>query len=73
MFLDRWGRRPVLLLGAVGMGISQLIVGTIFAVYKDSWAEHTAAGWAAAAFVWIYIANFAWSIGCVNWVMPSGM
>ncbi|CAG8961353.1 hypothetical protein HYFRA_00013814, partial [Hymenoscyphus fraxineus] len=71
MFLDRWGRRKVLMTGAVGMGVSQLIVGTLYAVYKDSWLEHRAAGWTAAVFVWIYISNFAFSIGCVNWIIPS--
>ncbi|KAI9927097.1 hypothetical protein ASPWEDRAFT_177557 [Aspergillus wentii DTO 134E9] len=71
MFLDRWGRRNILMVGAVGMGVSQLIIGTLYAVYQHSWEEHTSAGWAAAAFVWIYIANFAFSIGCVNWIIPS--
>ncbi|KAK9365569.1 hypothetical protein V1509DRAFT_675491 [Lipomyces kononenkoae] len=73
MFLDRWGRRNVLMIGASGMAISQLIVGTLYAVYQHSWYEHTAAGWAACVFVWIYISNFAFSIGCVNWIMPSEM
>ena len=73
LFLDRWGRRPVLIAGAVGMSVSQLIVGTLYAVYKNSWAEHTSAGWATAVFVWVYISNFAYSIGCINWVMPSEM
>jgi len=40
-----------------------LIVGTLFAIYKDSWEQHRAAGWAAAVFVWYFIANFAFSIG----------
>ncbi|KAJ5734517.1 hypothetical protein N7533_012920 [Penicillium manginii] len=71
MYMDRWGRRKVLIIGGIGMGISQLIVGTIYAVYKDSWASHKSAGWAAASFVWIYIANFAFSIGCTNWIIPS--
>ncbi|KAH7001016.1 sugar transporter [Ilyonectria destructans] len=71
MFMDRWGRKKVLLIGAVGMSISQLIVGTISAVYKDSLANHPAAGWASAVFIWLYISNFAFSIGCVNWIMPS--
>lgn len=71
MFMDRWGRKKVLIIGAIGMGTSQLIVGTLYAVYKDSWAANPAAGWAAAAFIWIYISNFAFSIGCVNWIMPS--
>ncbi|KAF4628363.1 hypothetical protein G7Y89_g9789 [Cudoniella acicularis] len=71
MFLDRWGRRKVLIIGAIGMGISQLIVGTLYAVYQHSWLEHRSAGWVAAVFIWIYISNFAFSIGCVNWIMPS--
>lgn len=71
MFMDRWGRRKVLMIGGVGMGVSQLIVGTLYAVYKDSWADHRAAGWVAAVFIWAYISNFAFSIGCVNWIMPS--
>ena len=71
LFIDQWGRRTVLMVGATGMGISQLIVGTLYAVYKDKWADNTSAGWAAAVFIWLYIANFAFSIGCVNWIMPS--
>lgn len=71
MFMDRWGRRKVLIIGGVGMGVSQLIVGTLYAVYKDSWSQHRAAGWVAAVFIWAYISNFAFSIGCVNWIMPS--
>ncbi|CAG8139637.1 unnamed protein product [Penicillium olsonii] len=54
-----------------GMGTSQLIVGTLYAVYRDRWETNVGAGWAAAVFIWIYIANFAYSIGCVNWIMPS--
>ncbi|KAH7122057.1 sugar transporter [Dactylonectria estremocensis] len=71
MFMDRWGRKKVLIIGAVGMSVSQLIVGTIYAVYKDTLADHPAAGWASAVFIWLYISNFAFSIGCVNWIMPS--
>nr|XP_036574323.1 MFS sugar transporter [Colletotrichum truncatum]XP_036582396.1 MFS sugar transporter [Colletotrichum truncatum]KAF6780735.1 MFS sugar transporter [Colletotrichum truncatum]KAF6791100.1 MFS sugar transporter [Colletotrichum truncatum] len=71
MFMDRWGRKKVLIVGGIGMGVSQLIVGTLYAVYKDSWASNKAAGWATAVFVWTYIANFAFSIGCVNWIIPS--
>lgn len=36
-------------------------------------SEHPAAGWAACVFVWVYIGTFAFSIACVNWVMPSEM
>lgn len=52
-----------LMVGAVGMGVSQLIVGTLYAVYQHRWQDNVSAGWAAAVFVWVYIANFAYSIG----------
>ncbi|KAL4927027.1 sugar porter family MFS transporter [Aspergillus undulatus] len=71
LFLDYYGRKTLLLVGATGMGIAQLIVATIYAVYRDSWAQHTDAGWAAAVFIWLYIACFAFSIGCINWIIPS--
>ncbi|TDZ36618.1 Sugar transport protein MST8 [Colletotrichum spinosum] len=71
LFLDRLGRKKVLIIGGVGMGVAQFIVGTLYAVYKDTWPSNPAAGWAAAVFIWIYIANFAFSIGCVNWIVPS--
>lgn len=71
LFMDRWGRRTVLIVGAIGMSISQLIVATLYAVYEHSWAGHRGAGWATATFIWIYICNFAFSIGCINWVIPS--
>ena len=73
LYMDRWGRRKVLIIGAIGMSISQLIVGTLIAVYKDKWATNKSAGWATCVFVWLYISNFAFSIGCVNWIMPSEM
>lgn len=71
LFMDQWGRKKVLIVGGIGMSISQLLVATIYAVYNGSWERHPAAGWACAAFVWAYIANFAFSIGCVNWIIPS--
>ncbi|KAJ5747111.1 uncharacterized protein N7511_008807 [Penicillium nucicola] len=71
LWIDRWGRRNILLLGAAWMATSQLIVGTLYAVYRDRWESNTSAGWAAAVFIWVYIANFSYSIGCINWIMPS--
>lgn len=56
--MDRWGRKNVIMAGALGMGVSQLIVGSIYAAYKDDWASHRDAGWATAVFIWIYIACF---------------
>ena len=71
LFMDGWGRKKVLITGGIGMSIAQLVVATIYAVYGNAWETHKTAGWACAAFVWVYIANFAYSIGCVNWIIPS--
>ncbi|OGM48160.1 hypothetical protein ABOM_002883 [Aspergillus bombycis] len=73
MYLDQWGRRKTLILGSIGMSIAELIVATLYAVYQDRFSQHPAAGWAACVFVWVYIGTFAFSIACVNWVMPSEM
>ncbi|OQD84959.1 hypothetical protein PENANT_c011G11825 [Penicillium antarcticum] len=59
---QEWGRRNILLLGATWMAISQLIVGTIYAVYRCRWETNFSARRAAADFIWVYIANFSYSI-----------
>ncbi|KAJ5713790.1 uncharacterized protein N7483_010971 [Penicillium malachiteum] len=73
LYLDRWGRRKTLIYGAIGMSIAQLAVATLWAVYQDTFIIHPSAGWAACVFVWVYIGTFAFSIACVNWIMPSEM
>ncbi|KAI5820078.1 general substrate transporter [Pyronema omphalodes] len=71
LFLDVLGRRKILLLGAMGMCISHIIVASILGVYADSFSSHSGAGWAGVAFIYIFIANFAYSWGPVGWVLPS--
>ncbi|KAF7593923.1 Plasma membrane low glucose sensor [Aspergillus hancockii] len=56
--IDKWGRRPVLLLGAVGMTVSQLLVAVLgtTTTSQDSLGNiivhNTAAQKAAIAFIW---------------------
>ncbi|KAK9476952.1 general substrate transporter [Lipomyces japonicus] len=69
--VDLFGRKPVLMIGAGSMAACHLIIATIYAVYRNSWAEHAGAGWAAAVFIWIFVVNFAYSIGCIGWIYPS--
>ncbi len=61
--VDRWGRKPLLLYGSAGMGISLLGLGA--AAYFG-----TTAGW-VLIFVLGYIACFAMSVGPVVWVVIS--
>lgn len=71
--IDKWGRRPILLLGAFGMTVSQLIVGVVgtTTTSQDSLGNiivnNFAAQKAAIAFICIYIFFFAASWGPVAW------
>jgi MFS family permease len=73
MIIDKVGRKPLLLTGAVGMFCCMIIVAVLVNLYHNDWADHSSAGWAAVAFIWIYIANFAYSWGPAPWILVSGM
>ncbi|QKX57200.1 uncharacterized protein TRUGW13939_04308 [Talaromyces rugulosus] len=65
--VEKWGRRPLLFFGAIGMAVSQFIVATI----GTTSAGHDAADKASLAFNCIYIFFFACSWGPVVWVVPG--
>jgi MFS family permease len=66
LYIDQLGRKPVLIAGAIGMGIAHFIVAGLDGQYNTSWADHKAAGWVAVVFVWIYQINFgySWGVSC---------
>jgi SP family xylose:H+ symportor-like MFS transporter len=59
--VDRWGRKPLLILGAVVMAVSMLALGFLFSSGN--------VGTAALVAVVAYIAGFALSWGPVVWVL----
>jgi SP family xylose:H+ symportor-like MFS transporter len=59
--VDRWGRKPLLILGAVMMAVSMITLGFLFDADK--------LGAAAVITVVFYIAGFALSWGPVVWVL----
>ena len=65
--VDRWGRRPLMLLGAVGMGASLLAMGAMAQFMTDRSAS---SGWMLLSIV-LYIAAFGLSVGPVVWVILS--
>ncbi|KAG5948663.1 hypothetical protein E4U53_006212 [Claviceps sorghi] len=71
LMIDRVGRKPMLLVGSVVMGISMVLVGIIVAKFRHDWPNHVAAGWTAVALIWVYIAGFGSTWGPVSWTVVS--
>ncbi|ORY29639.1 putative hexose transport-related protein [Naematelia encephala] len=63
--VDRFGRRPVLLVGGFMMFAGQIIVGSVSNAYPDN----AVAGDVLIAFTCLFIASFASSWGPVAWVV----
>ncbi|EED15736.1 MFS monosaccharide transporter, putative [Talaromyces stipitatus ATCC 10500] len=75
--IDKWGRRPVLLTGAIGMTVSQLLVAVLGTTTTSQDAlgniivHNQDAQKAAIAFICIYIFFFAASWGPIAWVVTG--
>ncbi|KAJ5647145.1 hypothetical protein N7490_003517 [Penicillium lividum] len=71
LFIDKVGRRVLLMAGATGTCISLAIVGGILGGYGSSLPDHKSAGWVGIAFIYIYDINFSYSFAPIGWVLPS--
>lgn len=65
--VDKWGRKPLMFLGAGGMGLSLLAMGLM----AQTLADPSAAGrWMLWAII-LYVVCFGLSVGPVTWVILS--
>ncbi|KAJ4374310.1 hypothetical protein N0V83_003051 [Neocucurbitaria cava] len=71
MYVDSWGRKPTLVVGAVGMALCHFIVAAIVASFSDDWEHHQGAGWAAVVMVWLFVIHFGYSWGPCAWIVIS--
>ena len=63
MTVDKYGRKPLMIIGAIGMAFAMFALGTTF--FMES------VGMGALIFMLIYVASFAMSWGPVCWVLLS--
>lgn len=73
LVIESWGRRKLLIVGAVGMAACQLLIATFSTASGNPTGGHmsTAMNWVLLIFVGIYIFFFAASWGPVTWVVTS--
>jgi MFS family permease len=56
--MDRFGRRPLLLWGSVGMTVSHMIIAILVGKFDKSWPAHKTQGWVSVAFLLFYMISF---------------
>jgi sugar porter (SP) family MFS transporter len=69
--MDRFGRRPLLLIGAALMFVCHLIIAVLVGKFGGRWASFPVEGWVAVAFLFFYMFSFGATWGPVPWAMPS--
>ncbi|PYI21799.1 MFS monosaccharide transporter [Aspergillus violaceofuscus CBS 115571] len=68
--IDKIGRRPLAILGGLGMGICYIIIAALTAVYGPDWSNK-AAGWACVAMAFLFILIYGNTYSPLGWALPS--
>ncbi|KAF9406336.1 hypothetical protein BGZ94_003151 [Podila epigama] len=83
LFIDRWGRRPILLAGSIMMALWLFLIGGLMGKYGSAtsfdgnkttnWAiqDNDAASKAVIACSYLFVCSFAISWGPVSWTYPA--
>lgn len=70
LYVDKFGRKPILFFGSLSLAICLAIVGALVKVYGPDW-DNKNAGNAAVFFLYLYIAIFACTWGPLAWVVSA--
>ncbi|KAJ5108533.1 Major facilitator superfamily domain general substrate transporter [Penicillium angulare] len=75
LWLDKFGRKTFLIVGAIGMFLCHIVVATVEGIFKPKWDLNLGLdkgqGWVAIVFIWLFAVNFAYSWGPVAWVLAQ--
>jgi len=71
MTVDKFGRKPLMIIGSIGMAVSMFALGLTFYLGQTGEMLTPLQGYAALAFMLTYTAAFAMSWGPVCWVLLS--
>jgi sugar porter (SP) family MFS transporter len=71
VIIDKVGRRPIAIFGAVGDTICYIIIAVLAGLYSDDWPSHQGAGWATVAMAFIFILIYGVSYSPLGWAMPA--
>lgn len=67
--VDRFGRRKLLLEGAIQMIITQVLYGALLG--GGVWTSSLGGAWAGVVVICIFVSGFAWSYGPCGWLLPT--
>ncbi|EIW86994.1 general substrate transporter [Coniophora puteana RWD-64-598 SS2] len=71
IWVDKVGRKPVMVSGALIMAACHIIIAILTALYQSDWTAHSSAGWAACALVWVFSMAFGYSWGPCSWIVVA--
>jgi len=71
LYIDKWGRKPLLRGGSAVMTISHLTIALLVFEFGSEWEIHPIATWVAVSGVYLYTAAYGVSLGPVAWVLPN--
>ncbi|CAJ1977234.1 unnamed protein product [Sphenostylis stenocarpa] len=72
-FVDKVGRRILLLEACVQMFVSQMVIGLVLGLKVHDYSESLSQGFAVLVVVMVctFVSSFAWSWGPLGWLIPS--
>ncbi|KAK9704296.1 hypothetical protein K7432_010275 [Basidiobolus ranarum] len=71
IYVDRLGRRPLLLFGAALMALTMVLVGALIAIFAPRNFDDKSAGYATIALIYMFVAFFTCTWGPIGWIYPS--